>query len=390
MTQGNTVNRPAHYFDAEYSIAPRRKASSPAGGKGGEQRMPARTCAGIGPTPAEMASTMPRTLVQRYEDDLYLVKGSAGWLAVGALLAALAGLPFILSALRLSYLLFVMILMAANILVAIGLNLLVGYAGLISLGHTGFVAIGAYASALAAVRLDFPWYLAWVVAAAISAAFGLLVGVPALRLTGPYLTIATLGFGIATYQVLMNWTELSGGRMGLALPPLSLGIPSLEATQQLYYAATVTTVILAWVAYNLARSHIGRALVAMRDSDIAAEMNGVNLTRFKTLAFAVSAGYAGVAGAIIAQALRHLEPQSFTFVESITYFAMIVIGGLGTVTGAIIGAALLTLLPHYLSGFKQWLPVIYGAIIVLMMTIEPHGAYGRWLRVKWYFKVWPL
>ena len=178
--------------------------------------------------------------------------------------------------------------------------------------------------------------------------------------------------------------------MGLPLPPLSLGTRSLDATQQLYYAAVVVTVTLAWIAYNIARSHIGRALVAIRDSDIAAEMTGVNLTRFKTMAFAISAAYAGVAGAILAQALRHLEPQSFTFLESITYFAMIVIGGLGTITGAIIGGTLLTLLPHYLSGFKQWLPIIYGAIIMVMMAIEPHGAYGRWLRVKRYLKVWPL
>jgi branched-chain amino acid transport system permease protein len=333
---------------------------------------------------------MPRTLIERYEDDLYLVKGSAGWLAVGALLATLAGLPFILSSAGRSYLLYVMILMASNVLVAIGLNLLVGYTGLISLGHAGFVAIGAYASALTAVHFGFPWYLAWVAAGTISAGFGLLVGIPALRLTGPYLTIATLGFGIATYQVLTNWTELSGGRMGLPLSPLSLGIPALDATQQLYYAATAVTVVLAWIAYNIARSHIGRALVAIRDSDIAAEMTGVNLTRFKTMAFAISAAYAGVAGAILAQALRHLEPQSFTFLESITYFAMIVIGGLGTITGAIIGGTLLTLLPHYLSGFKQWLPIIYGAIIMLLMAIEPHGAYGRWLRVKRYLKVWPL
>ena len=333
---------------------------------------------------------MPRTLVERYEDDLYLIKGSAGWLAAGVLLAALAALPFILSAAGLSYLVYIMILMASNVLVAIGLNLLVGYTGLISLGHAGFVAIGAYASALTAVHLEFPWYLAWIAAAAISAGFGLLVGIPALRLTGPYLTIATLGFGIATYQVLTNWTALTGGRMGLPLPPLSLGTPSLDATQQLYYAATGVAAILACVAYNLARSHIGRALIAIRDSDIAAEMNGVNLTRFKTMAFAISAAYAGVAGAILAQALRHLEPQSFTFLESITYFAMIVIGGLGTVTGSIIGGMLLTLLPHYLSGFKQWLPIIYGAIIMLVMAIEPYGAYGRWLRVKRYLKAWPL
>ncbi|MGQ0551225.1 MAG: branched-chain amino acid ABC transporter permease [Armatimonadota bacterium] len=329
-------------------------------------------------------------LLERYEDDLYLVKGAAGWAALAILLAGLAALPFLLPLVGRGYLLFIIVLAAANVIVAIGLNLLVGYTGLISLGHAGFVAIGAYASALLAARLGLPWYLAWIAAAAISAGFGFLVGVPALRLTGPYLTIATLGFGIAIYQVLTNWTGLSGGRMGLPVPQLSLGIGGLTATQQLYYVAVASAVILAWVAYNLARSHIGRAFVAIRDSDIAAEVTGVNLTWYKTLSFAVSAAYAGVAGAIVAQALRHLEPQAFTFLDSITYFAMIVIGGLGTVSGAIIGGILLTLLPHYLSGLKLWLPVIYGGVIILMMVAEPLGIFGRWLRVKRYLKAWPL
>lgn len=329
-------------------------------------------------------------LVERYEDDLYLVKGAAGWAAVAILLIGLAALPFLLPLIGRSYLVFIIVLAAANVIVAIGLNLLVGYTGLISLGHAGFVAIGAYASGLLTVKLGLPWYLAWVGAAAITAGFGFLVGVPALRLTGPYLTIATLGFGIAVYQVLTNWTGLSGGRMGLPVPQLSLGVGGLTATQQLYYVAVGCAVVLAWVAYNLTRSHIGRAFVAIRDSDIAAEVTGVNLTWYKTLSFAISAAYAAVAGAIIAQALRHLEPQAFTFLESITYFAMIVIGGLGTVSGAIIGGLLLTLLPHYLTGFKAWLPIIYGGVIMLMMAVEPRGIFGRWLRVKRYFKVWPL
>jgi branched-chain amino acid transport system permease protein len=145
-----------------------------------------------------------------------------------------------------------------------------------------------------------------------------------------------------------------------------------------------------WIGYNLARSHVGRAFVAIRDSDIAAEVTGINLTWYKTLAFAVSAAYAGIAGAVIAQALRHLEPQSFTFLESITYFAMIVIGGLGRIAGAVIGGVVLTLLPHYLSGLRQWLPIVYGGVIIAMMALEPRGIYGRWLRIKAYFKAWPL
>lgn len=333
---------------------------------------------------------MSRTLVERYEEELSLAGSAWGWVALVSLLVGVAALPAILPRLGLGYLLFVLILMAANVIVAVGLNLLVGYTGLISLGHAGFVAIGAYASGLLMARLDFPWLAAWVGAAAVSAGFGFVVGLPALRLAGPYLTIATLGFGIAVYQVLTNWTDLSGGRTGLPVRPLSLGIPGLTGTQHLYYVAAGATCLLVWVAHNLARSHIGRALVAIRDSDIAAEVIGINLTWYKTLAFAISAAYAGTAGAIVAQALRHIEPQSFTFLESITYFAMIVIGGLGTIPGAVIGGVVLTLLPHYLSGLKQWLPVVYGGAIILMMVLEPRGIYGRWLRIKAYFQTWPL
>jgi branched-chain amino acid transport system permease protein len=331
-----------------------------------------------------------RTLVERYEDDLFLVKGAIGWAAVLLLLAGLAVLPFLLPRLGMGYLLFIAVLAAANVIVAVGLNLLVGYAGLISLGHAGFVAIGAYASGLLAARLGVPWPLAWIGAAAISAFFGFLVGLPALRLSGPYLTIATLGFGIAVYQVLTNWTGLSGGRGGLPIPALSLGLGGLTGIQQLALVAIAAAAVLCWIAYNLARSHVGRALVAIRDSDIAAEVTGVSLTWYKTLAFAISAAYAGIAGAVVAQALRHLEPQAFTFLESITYFAMIVVGGLGTVTGGIIGAVLLTLIPHYLSGFKQWLPILYGLVIIAMMVFEPQGLYGRWVRIRRYFKAWPL
>lgn len=333
---------------------------------------------------------MARDLLERYEDDLALVKGTAGWAAVLTLLGALAVAPLLLPRLGLSYLLFIAVLAAAHVAVAVGLNLLVGSAGLISLGHAGFVAIGAYTSGLLMARAGVPWYVAWAGAAAASALFGFLVGLPALRLAGPYLTIATLGFGIAVYQVLTNWTALSGGRMGLPVPALPVYVAGLTAMQHLYYLAVGTVVLLVWMAYNLARSHVGRAFVALRDSDIAAEVIGINLTRYKTLAFGLSAAYAGVAGAILAQALRHLEPQAFTFLESITYFAMIVVGGLGTVSGAVIGAVLLTLLPHYLSDLKQWLPVVYGGLIMLMMGLEPLGLYGRWLRIRLYVRLWPL
>lgn len=324
-------------------------------------------------------------LRQRYEEDLYLVRGTLGWTALGLFLAVLALLPYLAP----GYFLYTASLIAAHAVIAVGLNLLVGYTGQISLGHAGFVAVGAYAAGLLAIRAGVPWPLAMVGGGLVAAVFGFLVGIPALRLTGPYLTIATLGFGIAVNQVLTNWEALSGGRTGLFLPKLAVAGVRLQ-DHHIYYVFGALAALLIWIAFNLVRSHVGRAFVAIRDSDIAAEVMGVNLTVYKTLAFAVSAFYAGVGGAMIAFLLGFLEPQLFTLFESIYYFSMIVVGGLGTIPGAILGAALLTVLPQRLAELRQYLPLVYGATIVFVMAVEPWGLYGRWLKIKLWFKTWPF
>ena len=211
-------------------------------------------------------------LRQRYEEDLYLVRGALGWTALLALIALLALLPVLAP----GYFLYTASLIAAHIVIAVGLNLLVGYTGQISLGHAGFVAVGAYAAGILAARLHLPWPAAMAGGGLVAALFGFLVGIPALRLTGPYLTIATLGFGIAVNQVLTNWEALSGGRSGLFLPKLAIAGTRLR-DHHIYYLFAAIAAAGVWVAFNLVRSHIGRAFVAIRDSDIAAEVTGVNL-----------------------------------------------------------------------------------------------------------------
>jgi branched-chain amino acid transport system permease protein len=324
-------------------------------------------------------------LRQRYEEDLALVRGTLGWTALLALAVALAALPYLAP----GYFRYTAALIACHVVIAVGLNLLVGYTGQISLGHAGFVAVGAYAAGILAARLHVPWPAAMAGGGAIAAAFGFLVGLPALRLSGPYLTIATLGFGIAVNQVLTNWDALSGGRSGLFLPRLTAAGARL-ADQHIYYLFALLAAATVWVMANLARSHVGRAFVAIRDSDIAAEVMGVNLTVYKTTAFALSAFFAGLGGAMLAFLLGFLEPQLFTLFESVYYFSMIVVGGLGTVAGPVLGAALLTLLPQELAGLKQYQPLVYGATIIFVMAVEPWGLYGRWLKVKLWFKTWPF
>lgn len=334
-------------------------------------------------------------LIRRYEEEMALVRGKAAWTGVVLLLGVLVAAAWVLPGFQLYRLNFVGI----NIIVVIGLNFLVGFTGQISLGHMGFVAIGAYAATHFvnyAGSLPFvqwvggPFLLAIIVGGLVAASFGVLVGLPALRLEGPYLVIVTLGFGLAVQQVLINWPAVSGGRVGLLVPMPSIGSVPLSTDRALYFVVWTVVVGLTIVAFNLSRSHIGRALIALRDSDIAAEVTGVNLRHYKTLAFAISAFYAGVGGALLAYVMRYLEPTMFGLYDSIYFLAMLVVGGLGTIPGAIFGASLLTLLQFLLSQTQQYLPVIYGGIVILVMAFEPMGLYGRWLKMKLWMKSWPL
>lgn len=325
-------------------------------------------------------------LRQSYREEMALVRGWAGWLAAAGMSLVLLSLPFWMS----GYALYIVTHLLIQALAAVGLNLLVGYTGQISLGHVGFYAIGAYGTAHGLATFGLPLPVALAGGGLAAAAAGYLVGLPALRLTGPYLSIVTLGFGIAVHQALTNWSAVSGGRVGLFLSRPALGPWRLEGDTAVYLLVLVVGGGLVLVAYNLTRSHIGRAWVAIRDSDLAAEAAGVSLRRYKTLAFAVSAFYGGVAGGLGAILLGYLEPQMFTFVESVYYLAMVVVGGLGSIPGGILGGLLVAAIPQVLSGFREWLPLIFGAIIMAVMAFEPTGLYGRWLRIRRYFKSWPL
>jgi len=240
------------------------------------------------------------------------------------------------------------------------------------------------------LKLQFPFLLAFPVAGLIAGLFGLLVGFPALRLTGPYLAIATLGFGIAVAQVLVKWDSLSGGSIGIHPPKPSFGPFILSGETHLYYLAVVMMLLMTIGAANLMRSKIGRAFIAVRDSDIAATAMGVNLTLYKTLAFAVSAFYAGIGGSLFAHLVGFISPESFNLLVSIQFLSMIVIGGLASILGSILGAILLTALPYFLSGIKDLPMVIYGACLILVVMFEPHGLRGRWGKIRLYWRLWPF
>ncbi len=319
-------------------------------------------------------------------EDVRLFKTSAAKLWFGLLLLALLATPTLIE----GYLLSLLALAAIHIIIAIGLNLLIGYTGQISLGHAGFVAIGAYTSSLLMLNLHLPFALALPMAGVVAGFFGFLVGLPALRLTGPYLAIATLGFGIAVGQILVKWEALSGGSLGIHPPKPSIGPLLLRTETHFYYLAVSMMLLMTFMAVNLTKSKIGRAFIALRESEIAALAMGVNLTLYKTLAFAISAFYAGIGGSLMAHLIGYISPDGFNLLSSIYFLSMIVIGGLASILGSILGALLLTALPYFLSGVKNLPMVIYGACLILVVMFEPYGLRGRWMKLRLYWRLWPF
>jgi branched-chain amino acid transport system permease protein len=286
------------------------------------------------------------------------------------------------------YMVFLATLVALYSIGVMGQNILIGYTGQISFGQAGFLAIGAFG--FGHLRIwGAPFLLALLGAGTLAALAGVAVGFPSLRLKGPYLSIATLGFGVAVYQIFVNWEVLSGGRSGLVIaklqPPFGLAASTYE-----YYVYVALLACFTLASYNLVSSYVGRAFVAIRDSDIAAEVNGVNLTRYKLLAFAISSFYTGVHGGLYAQVLGHIEPQIFNVLESITLFVAVIIGGVASVEGSILGAAFVLLVPKVFANFREAVPVVYGVSIVLVLIFEPLGLFGRWVKVRLYFQLWPF
>ncbi len=342
-----------------------------------------------------------------YEDVQFFSSGvTVFWFII--LMAFLALFPFLFK----NYYVYVANYMAINVIVAIGLNILVGYTGQISLGHSGFFAIGAYATLALMSKVGLPFVLALPAAALATAVFGFLIGLPALRLEGPYLSIATLGFGLTITRVIGR-IEFFGGRQGLHAPELTIGPWHLNTDRDFYYLLITLTVILTVAARNIIKTKVGRAFIAIRDADIAAETMGVNLMYYKTLAFAVSAFYTGLAGGLYAFVLRFIEPELFGLLMSILFLAMVVVGGLGSIFGAIAGACLLSYLDLELRNILSipyvglWLEalsksyfsitgvsniqfILYGLIMVLIMLFEPLGLYGFWIRTKIYWRTWPF
>ena len=257
------------------------------------------------------------------------------------------------------------ILIGINIILASSLNLINGFTGQFSIGHAGFMAVGAYVSAIMTVKLGMPFVVAIIVAALAAGALGFLIGIPTLRLSGDYLAIATLGLGEIIRITILNIPYV-GGASGF------MGIPRMADFTWVFFLRVFTLFFIK----NLIRSSHGRACLSIRENEIAAETMGIDTTKYKVMAFTIGAAFAGVAGTLFAHYFYIAHPASFTFMKSFDILSMVVLGGLGSMTGVVCGAVLLTFISAALASYPEWRMVIYSLALIILMLYRPQGLLG--------------
>lgn len=259
-------------------------------------------------------------------------------------------------------------------LITVGLSLLMGYTGQISLGHAAFFGIGAYTSGILSTRFAVSPWLGMATAVLFAAAIAFAIGAPALRLKGHYLAMATLAFGEIIYIVFNHWIDYTGGPSGFGqIPRFSLGDFSLESDFSYYYLVWGIVLISFLLSLNLIHSRIGRALRSIHGSEVAAKAMGVNTSRYKLQVFILSAVFAALAGSLYAHFITFVSPSSFTVMFSVVLVTMVAVGGMANIWGAVMGAALLTILPEYLRVFQDYDILIYGCTLLLIMIFLPEG-----------------
>lgn len=321
------------------------------------------------------------------------------WIAVLSLSVLL--LPFVVN----DYILYVCNTIFIFIVGAIGLNILTGFTGQISIGHGAFVAIGAYSSAIITTKLSLPFWLSLPAGGLCALLIGIIFGLPSLRVKGLYLAIATLAAQFITDYAIVHWESMTNGITGIYVPsPKFLGF-NFDSDSKYYYLLLFFALAAVVSGRNLFRTKVGRALIAVRDRDIAANLIGISLFRYKLLAFSISSFYAGVAGSLWGFYTNIITPEHFTIVLSIDYLAMIIVGGLGSILGTIFGVIFMTLLPEVLTTVSILLKSTFGQIttllsaikglvfaltVILFLVFEPDGLAEIWRRVKAYWKLWPF
>ncbi len=339
------------------------------------------------------------TLKESYVADaaLFDSRTQRAWLVVAA--ACLVLLPFVAN----DYWLYMACLVAINIASSAGLNMLTGYTGLVSLGQAAFMGLGAYTVAILQIRWGTPLLLNLLAGGVVAMLGGVVVGVPSLRVKGLYLAIVTIAATFIAHFLFAN-LEFTGGTSGLSMSPGRLFGVELDTSFRLYWLIVPLTMLMLLGAANLFRTRIGRAFIAIRDRDISAEVLGIPLLRYKLLSFGLSSFYAGVAGGLWAYFFRVITPESFPLSMSIFFLAAIIVGGMGSILGGILGAVFMTMVPELLKLVVDLMPggseltvflspvrtVIFGLLIIGFLVFEPHGLAEVWRRIRRFFHLWPF
>lgn len=276
------------------------------------------------------------------------------------------------------YIMTIAVKIGIYIMMALGLNILTGYTGLVSLGHAGFVAIGAYTSALLAVKMGCGFFTSMLLGVLAAGAAGVLLGLPTLRLSGTYLSIVTLGFGEIVKMIAMNWDVVTNGTLGVKnIPkPELFGIKLTIANNGLYYLTAVILLLVTCFCIAVIKSKTGRAFLAIKTDEMAGTMMGINVTYYKVLAFVLSACICAVAGSLYSTQIGYIDPNTFTFDVSTLILSIVILGGMGTVRGMFLGALILIAFPEVSRSLMDYRFVVYGLILVLMMRFRPQGILG--------------
>lgn len=331
-----------------------------------------------------------------YRDAQKLLRYGSDWLAYGVLAVLLIAAPWILPRYYVGEATFIFIMCVASL----GLMVVTGFTGQISFGHAAFVAIGAYAHTLL-LTAGVPFLISIVVAGLFAGLIGLLVGLPAIRVSGLHLAMVTLAFAIIVEQIVGRWKSVTGGFTGIPVPPPRIFGFDLGAQKPFYFLCLAVLLIVLGALINLLRGHAGRAFVGVRDSESAALSLGIWVAGYKVLAFTISAGITGIAGALFAHHVQFVTPEGFSLLLSLELVMMVMIGGLGSLRGAIFGAVFISLLPTAISAIKPFLPssvagqfgletFVFGLVLALFILFEPTGLNGRWLKLKSLFSAFPL
>ena len=319
------------------------------------------------------------------------------WLTVG--LALLVLFPFMAS----EYWMYLACLVGINVASATGLNILTGYTGLVSMGQAAFMGMGAYTVAIAEQHWGTPFLLNLLLGGVVAMLGGLVVGIPSLRVKGLYLAIATIAASFITHFIFAN-SAITGGTRGLNVPPAQIAGVTLDTSFKLYWVIMPIMLLMLLGAANLFRTRIGRAFIAIRDRDISAEVLGIPLLQYKLLSFGLSSFYAGVAGGLWAYFFRVVTPESFPLLMSIFFLAAIIVGGMGSILGGILGTVFMTMVPEVLKLIFDLLPngseftaflspvrtIVFGVLIIGFLVFEPHGLAEVWRRIRRFFHLWPF